>query len=105
MTNRTVKVLALTVAAFSIAGCATNVSKVRERGALDLRCDAANVNVELTDRPYLGVTHYDATGCGQTRSYQCSARFYLVGVPLSSRTCRRAGEPGDPVISPAGVRF
>jgi hypothetical protein len=97
--------MALVVAAFSIAGCASNASKVRTRGALDLNCDASDVNVELTDRPYLGVTRYDATGCGATRSYQCSARFYLVGVPLSTRTCRRAGEPGDAVISPNGVRF
>jgi hypothetical protein len=97
--------MALAMAALSIGGCATNVSQVRERGAVDLKCDASNVNVKLTERPYLGVTHYDATGCGETRSYQCSARFYLVGVPLSSRTCRRAGGPADAVVSPEGVRF
>lgn len=105
MTNRTVRVLALVVAAFSIAGCASNVSKVRTQGARDLSCDVSDVDVELTDRPYLGFTRYDAKGCGETRSYQCSSRFYLWGVPLSSRTCRRAGAPVDPMVSPSGVRF
>jgi len=105
MTNRTLRVMAFVVAAFAIAGCASNVSKVRTRGALDLNCDTSNVNVQLIDRPYLGVTRYEATGCGAIRSYQCSARFYLVGLPLTTRTCRRADGQASPVVSPEGVRF
>lgn len=105
MTNP-VRVLVFIVAALPmLAGCASNVTQVRTRGAVDLDCEPSNVNVELTERPYLGVTRYDATGCGSTRSYQCSARFYLLGLPMSDRTCKRAGGPAGPVVSPNGVRF
>ena len=88
-----------------LAGCASNVAQIRTKGALDLDCDLSNVNVQLTERPYLGVTRYDATGCGATRSYQCSARYYFLGVPMGDRRCKRSGEPADPVISTHGVRF
>lgn len=52
----------LAIALPIVAGCASNSVQVRERSALDLDCDAANVHVELTERPYVGVTRYEATG-------------------------------------------
>lgn len=106
MTNRTLRMVVFVVAAIPLlTGCASNVAKVRTRSAVDLDCDPSNVDVQLTERPYLGVTRYEATGCGATRSYQCSARFYIAGVPMGDRNCRRAGGPADPVVSPHGVRF
>lgn len=106
MANRTGRALAIVVAALPLLiGCASNVTQVRSRGAADLGCDLTNVDVELTERPYLGVTRYHAIGCGATRSYQCSARFYVAGLPMGDRTCKRAGDGAEPVISPNGVRF
>lgn len=106
MANRTGTALAVVVVALPLLnGCASNVTQVRTRGAVDLGCDVTSVDVELTERPYLGVTRYDAIGCGETRSYQCSARFYVAGLPMGDRTCRRAGDGAEPVISPNGVRF
>lgn len=106
MTNRTGRALAIIVAASSLlSGCASNVSQVRTQGAVDLGCDLTSVDVELTERPYLGVTRYDAVGCGATRSYECSARFYVAGLPMGDRTCKRAGGGAEPVVSPSGVRF
>jgi hypothetical protein len=106
MENRTATALAIVLAALPLlTGCASNVTQVRTQGAVDLSCDPTNVDVKLTDRPYLGVTRYDAIGCGATRSYQCSARFYLAGLPMSDRICKRAGDGADPVVSPNGVRF
>lgn len=106
MSNRTARLVALVAIALPmLAGCAANTAQVRTRGALDLGCDPANVDVQLTERPYLGVTRYEATGCGQTRSYDCRARFYSLGLPLGERTCKRAGAAPDPVITSRGVAF
>ena len=106
MSNRTGSLAALVAIAMTmLAGCATNSSQVRLRSAQDLDCDAANVHVELTERPYVGVTRYEASGCGESRSYECRARAYVAGVPLGERTCRRTGGPAGPVVSPQGVVF
>jgi len=80
-------------------------AQVLLRSAQDLECDAANVHVELTERPYVGVTRYEATGCGESRAYECRARAYVVGVPMGERICRRTGGPAGPVVSPQGVTF
>jgi hypothetical protein len=88
-----------------LAGCASNSSQVRTRGALDLDCDAANVQVQLTERPYVGVTRYEAAGCGATRSYECRATFYFIGVPMGDRSCRRTGGPAGVAVSPQSVAF
>lgn len=106
MSNRTGRVIGLVVIALPmLTACASNVAQVRTRGALDLGCDPSNMNVRLTERPYVGVTRYEATGCGATRSYVCRAQFYSVGLPVGKKTCKRAGERPDPVISPQGVSF
>lgn len=106
MSNGTGRIVALVVIALPmLAGCASNIAQVRTRGALDLGCDLSNIDVELTERPYVGVTRYEATGCGATRSYVCRAQFYSVGLPVGKRTCKRAGERPDPVITPHGVAF
>jgi hypothetical protein len=106
MSNRTGSLAALVAtAAATLAGCATNSAQVRLRSAQDLDCDAANVHVQLTERPYVGVTRYEATGCGASRSYECRARAYVAGVPMGERTCRRTGAPAGPVVSPQGVTF
>jgi hypothetical protein len=88
-----------------LAGCASNVTQVRTRAALDLACDPSNVDVQLTERPYLGVTRYEAAGCGETRSYVCRAPFYSLGLPLGERTCKRPGSSHEPVITSRGVAF
>ncbi len=106
MANRTGRMMRLLLSALPIvAGCASNSVQVRERSALDLDCDTANVHVELTERPYVGVTRYEATGCGASRSYECRARAYVVGMPMGERTCRRTGGPAGPVVSPQAVVF
>jgi len=104
MSNRTRRIAGLVAIALPmLGGCASNVSQVRMRGALDLGCDPANLNVQLTERPYIGVTRYEATGCGTTRSYVCRARFYSVGLlPVGERSCKQSGEQPDAVISPPG---
>ena len=88
-----------------LAGCATNSAQVRLRSAQDLDCDAENVHIQLTERPYVGVTRYEANGCGASRSYECRARVYVAGVPMGERTCRRTGDAAGPVVSPQGVVF
>lgn len=103
MSNRKWTLVAIAVPL--LAGCAANETQVRTRGAVDLSCDLANVSVELTERPYLGVTRYEASGCGETRAYECRARFYSIGLPLGERTCKRAGSSPDPVITSRGVAF
>ncbi len=106
MRNRTGRALACIALVLPIiAGCASNSVQVRERSALDLACDASNVHVELTERPYVGVTRYEATGCGASRSYECRARAYVAGLPMGERTCRRTGDSAGPVVSPQGVTF
>lgn len=106
MSNRTGSLAALVAIALPIlAGCASNSAQVRLRSAQDLDCDAANVHVELTERPRVGVTRYEATGCGASRSYECRARAYVAGMPMGERTCRRTGGPAGPVVSPQGVVF
>jgi len=106
MSNRTGRTIGLVVLALlMIAGCASNSWQVRERSAQDLNCDAANVHVELTERPRVGVTRYEATGCGESRSYECRARAYVAGVPMGERTCRRTGDADGPVFSPQSVAF
>lgn len=106
MSNRTGNLTALVAIALPmLAGCASNSSQVRLRSAQDLDCDAANVHVELTERPRVGVTRYEATGCGESRSYECRARAYVAGVPMGERTCRRTGGQAGPVVSPQGVVF
>jgi len=89
----------------ALAGCASNNSQVLLKSAQDLNCDEANVHVKLTERPYVGVTRYEATGCGDTRSYECRARAYVIGVPMGERACRRTGDGADPVFSPQSVTF
>jgi len=103
VSGKTVGLVVVTLSA--LAGCATNNSQVLLRGAQDLNCDEANVHIKLTERPYVGVTRYEATGCGETRSYECRARAYVVGVPMGERTCRRTGGGADPVFSPQSVTF
>jgi hypothetical protein len=106
MSNRIGRTIGLVVLALlMIAGCASNNWQVRERSAQDLNCDAANVHVELTERPRVGVTRYEATGCGESRSYECRARAYVAGVPMGERTCRRTGDAAGPVFSPQSVTF
>ena len=106
MSNRTGRVVGLVAIALPmLAGCASNIAQVRTRGALDLGCDPSNMDVQLTERPYLGVTRYEATGCGATRSYVCRTRFYSVGLPVGKRTCKQVGERPDQVISTQGVSF
>ena len=105
MSSSTGRIVSVAVALLTLAGCATNISQVRSRGAADLACDVSNVSVRLTERPYVGVTRYEAEGCGETRSYECSARAYAVGLPFGQRTCKRAGTPSGPVVSPQGVTF
>jgi len=106
MSNRTGRVAGILAIALSmLTGCASNVAQVRTRGALDLGCDPSNVDVQLIDRPYVGVTRYEAAGCGATRSYECRARFYSLGLPLGEKTCKRPGGSPDPVITPRGVAF
>lgn len=107
MSNRTGNVAALVAIALPmlLAGCASNIEQVRSRGALDLGCDVSNMDVQLTERPYVGVTRYEATGCGATRTYVCRARIYPVGLPVGNRTCKPAGERPDPVIAPQGISF
>jgi len=89
----------------ALAGCASNNSQVLLKSAQDLNCDEADVHVKLTERPYVGVTRYEATGCGETRSYECRARAYVIGMPMGERTCRRTGDAADPVFSPQSVTF
>ena len=106
MSNRTGRTIGLVVLALlMMVGCASNSWQVRERSAQDLNCDAANVHVELTERPRVGVTRYEATGCGESRSYECRARAYVAGVPMGERTCRRTGDADGPVFSPQSVTF
>jgi hypothetical protein len=106
MSNRTGRVLGLVAIAVPIlAGCVSNTAQVRTRGAFDLGCDLSNVNVQLTERRYVGVTRYEATGCGATRSYECTAKFYSLGLPIGERTCKRTGSSAGPVFSPQGVVF
>ena len=105
MFNSTGRVASVAVVVLMLTGCATNISQVRARGAADLACDVSNVDVRLTERPYVGVTRYEASGCGEARSYECSARAYAVGLPFGQRTCKRAGQPSGPVVSPQGVTF
>ena len=93
------------VAASTLVGCASNSSQIRLRSAQDLNCEEANVHVELTERPYVGVTRYEASGCGETRFYECRARAYVAGVPMGERTCRRTGDAAGPVFSPQSVTF
>lgn len=106
MSNRTGRMMGLLALALPImAGCASSGAQVQTRAALDLDCDAANVHVQLTERPYVGVTRYEAAGCGATRSYECRARVYWLGVPMGERTCRREGSRAGPVVSSEGVAF
>jgi hypothetical protein len=106
MSNRTGGMRVLVAIALStLVGCASNSTQVRLRSAQDLDCDAANVHVRLTERPYVGVTRYEATGCGDSRTYECRARAYVAGVPMGERTCRRTGGRAGPVLSPEGVTF
>ena len=106
MSNRTGRVLGLVAIALPIlAGCASNIAQVRTRSALDLGCDVSNVDVQLTERPYVGVTRYEASGCGATRTYECNAHFYSLGLPLGQRTCRRWGGPTAPVVTTHSVSF
>ena len=106
MSNRTGRTMALmAIAVPMLVGCATNSSQVRLRSAQDLDCDAASVSVKLTERPYVGVTRYEATGCGESRFYECRARAYVAGVPMGERTCRRSGDRAGPVVSPQSVTF
>jgi hypothetical protein len=103
MSNRSVILAVLALS--TLAGCASNNSQVLLRSAQDLNCDEANVHVELTERPRVGVTRYEATGCGESRSYECRARAYVIGVPMGERTCRRTGDADGPVFSPQSVTF
>ena len=106
MSNRTGRTIGLIVLALPmIVGCASNSSQVLLRSAQDLNCDEANVQVELTERPRVGVTRYKASGCGETREYECRARAYVAGVPMGERTCRRTGDADGPVFSPQSVTF
>jgi hypothetical protein len=106
MSNRICRAIGLVAITLStLVGCASNTWQVRERSAQDLNCDAANVHVELTERPRVGVTRYEATGCGESRSYECRARAYVAGVPMGERTCRRTGDADGPVFSPQSVTF
>ena len=104
MLNRST-ILVAAVAISMLVGCASNSSQVLLRSAQDLNCDEASVHVKLTERPYVGVTRYEATGCGESRSYECRARAYVVGVPMGERTCRRTGDAAGPVFSPESVTF
>jgi len=79
------------VAALMLAGCASNEFQVRERAAIDLKCDSEQVSVKLLERPYMGVTRYEADGCGDSRQYECRARAYSMGLPVGERACRREG--------------
>jgi len=103
MANRSMILAA--VALSTLVGCASNTSQVLLRSAQDLNCDEASVHVELTERPRVGVTRYEATGCGESRSYECRARAYVAGVPMGERTCRRTGDADGPVFSPQSVTF
>ena len=106
MSNR--RAIAMCLMALGLAGCATNVSQVRERGAADLNCDAKAVSVTLVERPYVGVTRYEAEGCGATKAYECTARLFSWGMPIGERTCRREGSgnaPTRPVVGDGGVAF
>jgi len=106
MANLNGRLMTLVVIAWPmIVGCATNGSQVQLRSAQDLDCDVENVSVKLTERPYIGVTRYEATGCGESRFYECRARAYVAGVPMGERTCRRTGDRAGPVVSPQGVTF
>ncbi|WP_129643016.1 hypothetical protein [Peristeroidobacter agariperforans] len=105
MSNRTGGLMGIVAITLSmLTGCASNVTQVRTRSALDLGCDASDIDVQLIERRYVGVTRYEATGCGITRPYECRARFYFLGLPMGERTCKRPGSPG-PVGSPRGVSF
>lgn len=106
MSNRTRGLMGMVAVTLSmLTGCASNVTQVRTRSALDLGCDASEIDVQLIERPYVGVTRYEATGCGMTRSYECRTRFYVLGLPMSDRTCKRPGGSPGPVASPSGVLF
>jgi hypothetical protein len=106
MSNRTGRMMGLVAIALPIvAGCASSGAQVQTRAALDLDCEAANVQVQLTERPYMGVTRYEASGCGASRSYECRARVYWLGVPVGERTCRRNGDRAGPVVTSEGVAF
>ena len=106
MSNRTGTIMGLVAIALTmLAGCASNTAQVRTRGAVDLACDVSEVNVALTERPYVGITRYKATGCGAARSYECRADFYSLGLPLGERTCKRTGGPADPAFTPTSVAF
>jgi hypothetical protein len=91
------------LATFALAGCATNQSQVRERAAIDMRCDSDEIAINLLERPYMGVTRYEAVGCGETRQYECRARAYSAGLPIGERACRRDGSsPKGTVELPNG---
>jgi len=106
MSNRAGRTTGIVVVALSaLVGCTSNNSQVLLKGAQDLNCDEANVHVKLTERPYVGVTRYEATGCGETRAYECRARAYVIGMPMGERACRRTGDGADPVFSPQSVTF
>jgi hypothetical protein len=90
------------LAVIVLAGCATNETQVRDRASVDLRCDAAQVSVQLLERPYLGVTRYEAEGCGATREYECRARAYSAGLPIGERACRREGSAPSGVVELPG---
>jgi hypothetical protein len=89
----------------AIAGCATNEAQVRERGAIDLKCDAAEVAVKLVERPYVGITRYEADGCGETRTYECRARAYSAGLPIGERACRREGDAHGGTADVSGGKY
>ena len=104
MSNRIGRTMALVAIAVStLVGCASNSSQVRLRSVQDLSCDEANVHIKLTERPYVGVTRYEATGCGESRYYECRTRAYVAGVPMGERTCRRTDDGAGPVFSPQSV--
>jgi hypothetical protein len=79
------------LAALLLAGCASNQTQVRERAARDLKCDSEQISVTLLERPYMGVTRYEAAGCGDARQYECRARAYSAGLPIGERSCHREG--------------
>jgi len=81
--------IVVSMACLALGGCATNVGTVRNEAAFDLRCDADDVTVELLERPYVGITYYNATGCGDVVTFRCSKHVWFYGLPLGYSACKR----------------
>jgi hypothetical protein len=81
-------VAAAGVVAVGLSGCVSNTTQVKELAAADMKCSPDAVQVRFEDRPYVGITHYSASGCSKQRTYTCSKPIWFIAVPLGNSDCR-----------------